>query len=385
MKKNILLLDTNISAKPIYDFLLSTNNYVYVAGANQNDALAKSAVNYCNIDYSNVAEVERIIHEYSIDFLVPGGNDLSYKICSEINEKYKFFNIDSVETNEVINNKEKFRGLAIKLGLHTPQIISATDQFFIDKPIIVKPIDAFSGHGITVLNNPENESVKVAIQRAEKHSKTGKHIIEDFVEGQLYSHSAFITDNKIIADFIVEEHCIVNKFAVDTSKVVFDFDSAIMNSLRNDILRLVAELNLQDGLIHTQFISNSKNFWIIEVTRRCPGDLYSLLIELSTGFPYAATYTKPFLGLKNDQQHTIERKALVFRHTISIQNKMNIHSINYNFPFKQIKFFPYSLTGDIVQESPYGRVGILFGAFNNNNEFNEIYQSVINRTLYTFE
>ena len=50
-------------------------------------------------------------------------------------------------------------------------------------------------------------------------------------------------------------------------------------------VELISErLSLVDGLLHVQFILDSGRYWFVEMTRRCPGDLYSLLIEMSTGF-----------------------------------------------------------------------------------------------------
>ena len=69
---------------------------------------------------------------------------------------------------------------------------------------------------------------------------------------------------------IVEEHGTANPFVVDTSRVSYDFPSATLEGIRNDIMPLAGELRLQDGLIHTQFIKAGNQCWLIEVTRRCP-------------------------------------------------------------------------------------------------------------------
>ena len=114
MKNKVLLLDTNFSAKPIYDFLLKAGLEVYVVGGNPHDTLAKGVKNYIPINYSKIEEVKSFIKSQKIDFLVPGGNDFSYKICSKINEQIPFYNIDSVEIDETINNKEKFRDFSLR-------------------------------------------------------------------------------------------------------------------------------------------------------------------------------------------------------------------------------------------------------------------------------
>ena len=53
MKKKVLLVDTNFSAKPIYNFLVENGLDVYVIGGNKSDSLAKSVKNYFELKYNH--------------------------------------------------------------------------------------------------------------------------------------------------------------------------------------------------------------------------------------------------------------------------------------------------------------------------------------------
>lgn len=382
--KRILLLDTSFSAKPIYDYLKSTGAEVFVVGGKSQDSLAKSVNNYINCDYSKIDELSNIIKEYKFDYLVPGGNDFSYKVCSEVNEAFNFYNICSVKTNEIINDKALFRKFAEENELHVPKRINPED--IKNKiPVIIKPVDAYSGHGITIVKEYSESVINESILKAKKYSKNNSVIIEEFVTGQLYSHSAFIHNKKILKDFIVEEHCIVSPFAVDTSFVDFSFDKNILGEIRKDINKLVEELDLCDGLVHTQFILNNSDFWLIEITRRCPGDLYSRLIEFSTGFPYAEFYARPFLNKPYDLTHIREKKEKVIRHTITVPEPITYNMIHYNNKSENICFVPLSATGDLIQESPFSRIGIIFINAKDDNIFNSVLTSTLQRNLYTLE
>src|SRR4249919_1245349 len=110
--QKVLLVDTNISSSPIYEFLTQSGYEVFVTGGNPADFLAKSASNYINIDYSDVSKMRNLVTSLSIDFIVPGCNDLSYKIASTLNYNNKFYGLDSIENTEIINDKEKFREFA---------------------------------------------------------------------------------------------------------------------------------------------------------------------------------------------------------------------------------------------------------------------------------
>ena len=384
MKKKILLLDTNFSAKPIYDYLVKTGAEVYVVGGRPHDALAKSVGNYINLDYSNISEVKSLIKSLRIDFLVPGGNDLSYKVCSEINSDFPFYNIDPVEVNEIINNKEKFRNFSTDLGLHVPHIVKLEKvKDFL--PVIIKPADAYSGRGMTVIYENDRNKIKNAVNLAKKYSKSQRYLIEGFVQGQLYSHSAFVVNGEIMIDFIVEEHCVVNPYVVDTSRVVFDFDNKILKQIRADITLLAKKLDLADGLVHTQFICNGSSFWLIEVTRRCPGDLYSMLIEYSTGFPYAEYYARPFLNQEVDFSEIKLNEKFFIRHTITQSNESYFYSLNFNLPICIEKLVPLTLTGDKVKGSPFNRIGLIFLRTITEKKLAYLFQKILSRELYLIQ
>jgi len=382
MKKNILLLDTNFSAKPIYDYLLQKNNTVFVMGNRPDDFLAKISNNYINQDYADVDELKKIIAKLKIDFLVPGGNDFSYKICSIINKKTQFYNIDSEEINDIINDKEKFRKFALENNLHVPRFVDENNVHDY-LPIIVKPVDAYSGHGMTVVNNVNSTKLADAISHARCYSKKDKYIIEEFVKGELYSHSAFISDGRIICDFIVKEFCTTNKYVVDISFADNHFPEKILRNLRKDIKTIIEKLDLHNGLIHTQFIINGDDFWLIEITRRIPGDLYSQLIEFSTGFPYAEYYAKPFLNIKNENYSQPKEINNILRHTISLKEKDVFQFLEITDPLTIKKFFPLVMPGDVVEKSPFGRIGLLFVKFESFHELLNIIPAFESKEIYS--
>lgn len=292
------------------------------------------------------------------------------------------FGIDAPETAQLINNKKKFRKIATNLGLPVPKIFSH-DNLSAFWPVIVKPVDAYSGRGVTVVRESEQEKLPSAIQKAEKFSRTGTCVIEEYVEGQLYSHSAFIADRKILADFIVEEHSTANSFVVDTSRVIYDFPKEILLRIRKIIQLLASKLNLVDGLIHTQFIKNEDVFWLIEITRRCPGDLYSKLIESSTAFPYVESYVRPFLNQPVMFENSIKQtQYYVLRHTISQPSGNLFSSIRFNRSVEIENLIFLALSGDNVKESPFGRIALLFAKANSEEELCGLMDSALKRELY---
>lgn len=380
----VLLVDTNVSAAPIYDYLLRRGDDVHVIGGNPNDFLAKTARNYIRQDYSDVARTRELIAEMGFDYLVPGCNDRSYLVCAELNASGRFFGIDSLETAATINQKEKFRRFADGVGLPVPKLLdekTAGDY----AAVIVKPVDAFSGRGVTVLKAPTASALQAAIVRASEFSQARSYLIEEYVEGPLFSHTATIVGGKIVADFIVEEHGTANPFVVDTSRLLDDFPVAVLADIRADIELMANALAFVDGLVHTQFILKDDAYWIIEVTRRCPGDLYSQLIELSTSYRYAEIYAQPFIDQKISLAGYEPRRALVMRHTISQPVDGFFGSVRFSRPLHVEKLVSLSVSGDYVRASPFGRIGIVFVRAETQPELDAIFASALQRQLYTID
>jgi hypothetical protein len=186
-----------------------------------------------------------------------------------------------------------------------------------------------------------------------------------------------------VADFIVREDCTTNPFTVDTSCVEFDFPEPLLEGLRKDALSLVQELNLVDGLMHTQFILSGQRYWIIEVTRRCPGDLYAGLIEMSTGYPYGASYVAPFLGENPLPQSADTLRRRIIRHTATSKEGESLWGFTFNMPVNLKFFVPLATAGDFIKPSPHGRAGLFFMELGSDDEQDEIYRRLIEGTLYS--
>ncbi len=377
--QKVLLVDTNFSSLPIYKSLQKMGYEVHVVGANANDCLAKTSPNYHELDYSNVEKLQHLVDKNNFEYLIPGCTDKSYESCAAVRLDSKV-GIDSTRVNEHINRKDLFRNMAQELSLPIPKL-HAQDGKSHDWPLVVKPVDGFSGHGITVLKQEDKPALAKAIAFAKENSKTKEYLIEDFVDGQLFSHSAFIKKKKVKIDFIVREDRSVNPFVVDTSAVSVDFSQSMLVSIRENVEKIAQHLNLQDGLIHTQFIANEQNYWLIEMTRRCPGDLYSQLVTLSTQVQYTDLYAASFVGRAIE----IPQECLaqwVIRHTMTVGVAQSFADISFNSPVKIVKMTPLSLTGDHLKPSPYSRVGIVFFQAQNQDECNALYEKILKRGLY---
>ena len=269
------------------------------------------------------------------------------------------------------------------VGIPVPKVLDFEQALHCDA-VIMKPVDSFSGRGITIVKKPTLDSLQEAYSLGCEVSKTRTALIEEFVSGQLYSHSAFLQAGKVVADFVVQEDCTNNPFTVDTSKVAFDFPEKLLESLRTDASKLFNGLGLVDGLIHSQFILSGDRYWIIEVTRRCPGDLYALLIEMSTGYPYGASYAASFLGGAPLPQNAGTLQKRIIRHTATSKDGDSLWGFSFKQPVNLKLFVPLATAGDFIKSSPHGRAGLFFLEAQSSREQESLYESLLAGSLYGF-
>lgn len=379
-----LLVDTNRASYPVYQALCSAGHNVSVVGGRADETLAKLSPNYIQLDYSDIDRMQELIAQKSFDYLVPGCTDLSYLVCAELNQG-RYLGIDSIETTVLVNNKEQFRNVASQLGLSVPQVLSINEASTVPA-VIIKPVDAFSGRGIQVVHDPIADTVDAAVKAARIASPSGEVLLEEFVSGQLHSHSAFIRSGRIVADFFVREDCTASPYAVDTSCVIDDIPIiGMQQELRCEIERFTSELNLVDGLVHTQFITKDDRFWIIEMTRRCPGDIYALLIELSTGYPYAMSYAAPFIHQTAQELDSHNVRELIIRHTVTTPDGAMLWGLRFRRPVDIRLWVPLAIAGDALAPSPAGRAAIIFFRTDSAAEQESIYADLLAGELYSFE
>lgn len=379
--KTALLVDTNRAAVPLYESLRSEGIKVSVVGSDPNEPLAKIAKEYICMDYSDINSLHSIINRNKYDYLIPGCTDLSYEVCARISNG-SFRNIESSENNEIINDKVKFRKLCATLNVPSPSLLSI-DDVMKKQSVIVKPADSFSGKGISIVKEPTLGLLDCALKKASSQSKSGAALIEEYVEGQLFSYSCFIVNKKVEHGFFVQENCAPSTFAVNTSRVREDIQGRLALDLKEKIELISERLSLVDGLLHVQFILNSGRYWLVEMTRRCPGDLYSLLIEMSTGFPYSKSYVSSFIGKSIPKINSPSVCKKIIRHTITQSDSQYFWGLQFKKDVHLKLFVPLVTTGNQVQARPSNRIGIIFTEYPNEESISRAYDEfLLNRVFY---
>ncbi|MEO5346423.1 MAG: hypothetical protein H7834_08605 [Magnetococcus sp. YQC-9] len=365
MPEQVLLVGSSFSAAPVLFALKQHGLHVHVCGNLPSDPCHAHADGSHYTDYSNAVNLESLLTQQPYAHVVPTCNDYSYLSCAQLAEKWHLPGFDSWETCLLLHTKNRFRAFMERHNLSAPkcrlQTASRADIDGLRFPLLVKPIDSFSGRGMTRLH--QADGLSQAVERAIQASPSGEIVIEEFKDGTLHSHSAFIKNQEILFDFFVDEFCTVYPYQVDCSNHPSGLSEAVRTSVRTIMTRLIQILELVDGLLHTQFIVHGQEVWIIECMRRCPGDLYGHLIERSTGLPYTDCYLKPFIGQPLELPRATKPLRYYGRHTISTRTKQNNFCFRSTIPAKETWIVPLKESGHPLKPAPFDKLAILFCEF----------------------
>lgn len=374
----VLLLDTAFAAEPIYDALVAADYEVWVMGNRPQDLLAQRAQGrWIEQDYSDAVAVEARVLAGGFARVIPGCTDVSITTCAHLSVMQG--HMDAGDINTAISDKARFREISARIGMRAPRVVKP-EALPAAGRLICKPVDAFSGRGISVFEASEPGALGRALDIASAASPSGRSVIETFVEGQLYSCSGFLERGHLVDTFYVIEGSSANPFAVDTSYVTDEVSPTYRAELEKSLETLAAELKLADGLLHTQFILAEDGAYVVEVSRRCPGDLYSLLIEFSTGYPYAARYASFFVGGRMAASPGSRRHIL--RHTVTSDADSVYGGLKLDRSLPTHSFFPLLSMGQKLFARQGNRAGILFCEAPDRQELIKMYRQFIVRQAY---
>ena len=252
-------------------------------------------------DYSDEAFVETVAKHFEVSSVIAGANDFAALSAAWTANALGLPGHDAYSTAKALHHKHLFKQLALELQLPVAEHVliqaeqSAPLELPFDFPVLVKPVDLTGGKGISLVEN--SGAFPVAIALARQQSRRGEVLVERYVTGTNHGLSFLVSNGRIIWSFSDDEIYTCNDFLVAGTTFPSTLKPVHIDSLRVGVERLVAARKLVDGMFHMQVIQGRHGVVIVDVMRRCAGDLYPYFAELSTHFKYLHAYVAPALGL----------------------------------------------------------------------------------------
>lgn len=268
--------------------------------------LAVSEVDeFIECDYSNIDDVRSLCGRLGPTAVIAGCNDFAAITASHVALELGLPGHDRPEVARAIHLKDEFRALAARADVRVPNFVRFDDvpgaRAHVDaspRAVLVKPNDMTGGKGISRVG--VGESPVEAIESAFRISRSGRIVVEDFIDGSLHSAAIVLRGARVKFLQLADERSLDDPYLVSAAQMPSKLGSRVEQEVCGWVERIATTLGCVDGLIHVQFIHDGDQPWMIEMCRRPPGDLYLDLVRLATGVDLSALYVEQCLGLSSD-------------------------------------------------------------------------------------
>lgn len=342
-------------------FVITLGNRDYYLGHNYSDKAYK-------INFNNLDEVKKIIDQEKIDYLLPGSGEESYLNTVTLSNELGIGNFDKNETAQLVHNKWKFKEFCLANNILTPSgkfYTKKSDMEDLIYPIVVKPTNLSGGRGVEVVSTQEE-----LLKSLEKSQKISDEIfLEEFIDGNLIAYSVFLKDQRIEYGFTGEDITYLNKYMITTA-FPCKVSKNVLEKLNQDIEKLSQLLSLVNGMFHLQILIKDDKPYIIDVTRRIPGDLYPYLIEYCDNIKYSQAVVSAYTTntYEDEFQSKLEKQNFIIRHCV-MPHKNGIYkeiSIDKSLQEKIIYRLDLIQQNTEIKDYLHTQIAILFIKLNHN-------------------
>ncbi len=378
--KKILILNGSHSEVPLIMEAKKLGYYVITTGNNKELVGHQYSNQYIYGDYSDKDKMLEIAVQNSIDAICSCANDFGAISAAYVAEKLKLPGHDSYITTELLHEKDKFKLFAKENNIQTPvadiydnleEAVRAKDLY--QYPMIIKPVDLTGGKGVSKVN--DSFEYILAIKEALKKSRKGRVVVEKFIKGTYHSFSTFLVDGKVIAYFSDNEYSYINPYFVATSGGPAKNVNKVKELLIHQVELIAEILQLVNGVFHMQYVMDENGVpYIIDITRRCSGDIYTEPVEHATGIPWAKWIVMSESGFsKSVFMERGEQVKFCGRHCIMADRNGKIKTIKISDELEKniYKKFLWWKEGDIIEDYLTYKAGILFMEYESEGEMLE--------------
>jgi biotin carboxylase len=234
----------------------------------------------------DVDAVVAYIKEHAIDGVFVGFNDMLLPFYADICKKAGLPCYGTKEQFETLIAKDQYKALCRQFGVPTiPEYdINDTDIKF---PVLVKPVDSSGSRGITICHN--REELETAVETGRKASKTGKVLIERYMDGREVTVFWTFQNGHYYLSGLANRHVKHNQGNdVIPLPVGYTFPSVYLPKYRKEVedncKRMFQHLGIKDGMMFMQCKVEDGTCYVYDLGFRLTGSLEYKILERVCGY-----------------------------------------------------------------------------------------------------
>jgi len=224
-----------------------------------------------------------------VDFLITVCADQVLLVVAQVSEMLGLPCYIDYKTAQLVSDKKMMKRIFWENGIPTSRYVEMQELdhekiSHLNYPMVVKPVDAYSSKGVRKVWN--REELEVCFREAEKISRTGGVIVEEFVAGDEISVDVYVENGeaKILCVSNSEKISDADRFIIFRGRYPVAASEKVMEQIRQVAQRIADAFGLVDAPMLIQMISDGEKISVLEFCARTGGNMKYLLIRHACGF-----------------------------------------------------------------------------------------------------
>lgn len=239
-----------------------------------------------DLSVTDVDAVVNYVKNHNIDGVFVGFNDMLLPYYAEICEKCDLPCYGTKEQFDTLIAKDQYKALCRQFGVPTIPEYDYNDEN-IKYPVLVKPVDSSGSRGITICHN--REELEAAVEVGRKASKTGKVLIERYMDGREVTVFWTFQDGNYYLSALANRHVKHNQGDdIIPLPVGYTFPSVYLPKYRKEVeencKNMFRFLGIKNGMMFMQCKVEDGTCYVYDLGYRLTGSLEYKILERVCGY-----------------------------------------------------------------------------------------------------
>lgn len=317
MKQKLLIIGASVLQLPAIKRAKEMGLEVAVADYNPSAVGIPFADHYFNVSTIDIEAIVRVAQEYQPDGIMTLATDMPMRSIAAATQA---LGLPGITMESAVRSTDKIEMIKAfkEHGVASPWFFEVSSAVELEKvrskisyPCIMKPADNSGSRGVTIINNPEE--LTYAYQYSVKHSRNGKVIIEEYLQGDEVSVEVITYDGE---PYVLQ---VTDKLTTGAPYFVEMGHSQPSKFVGEDFVRIselakaaVKAVGIQNSPAHIEMMVTKDGPKMIELGARMGGDCITThLVPLSTGIDMIKAAIDIALGNLPDLNRTLSMGSAI--------------------------------------------------------------------------
>ena len=294
--RKLLILGGNPETGALVDFATGLGIHTVVVDPNPDAPAKRRATEQYEIDGFDVAGIARLARDLQVDGVLVGVADVLVRPYSEVCAELGLPCYTPESAVAAFSSKDGYRAACALFEVNDiPGVVvdrnEMTEQLRgLTFPVMVKPVDSGGGLGMQIC--ADVEELKVGMQAAFAHSRTGRILIERYMQcDDMLAYYTFV-DGEVFLSATADRFTTRVQSGASPVCIAARYPSQhtheFVEHVHPQLVRMFEGLGVRNGILNLQFFVDGDDFYSYDPGFRLQGEAPHIYLAAVNGFDHRA-------------------------------------------------------------------------------------------------